>query len=51
MTKDELLKKLEDLRTSGDVETAHHGADQLLLGYIDDQDIEKAYDKVRKWYA
>lgn len=51
MTKDELLKKLEDLRASNDPEVAHYEADQALLEYIGDDDIEKTYDKIKKWYA
>ena len=51
MTKDELLKKLEDLRADSDVEGAHWEADQALLEYVNDTDIAEAYRKIKKWYA
>ena len=51
MTKQELLKKLADLETLGDIEVAHADADDLLIEYISDPDIKAAYEAVPKWYA
>lgn len=50
MTKEELIKKLKEL-DRGDKEENHVIADQLLLDYIDDQGVGKAFDQIEKWYA
>lgn len=34
-----------------DIESGHAIADDLLIKYIDDEDIKKAYDEINKWYA
>lgn len=34
-----------------DVEHDHAEADDLLIEYINDPEIEKAYDRIEKWYA
>jgi hypothetical protein len=34
-----------------DVENNHDRADQLLLKYIDDPEITKAFDSIEKWYS
>ena len=54
MTKPELLKRLDDLYKGGyyDPEEAHIKADQLLLEFINDKEVTKAYDRIDiKWYA
>jgi hypothetical protein len=50
MTKTELIEKLQTL-VDGDLEEAHIEADLLLIDYINDPDIKKAYDAIRKVYA
>ena len=51
MTKDELIKALHDCRDNMDTETGHAKADDLLVEYINDPDIQEAYDAIGKWYA
>lgn len=51
MTKEELLKKLRELQGSGDLESAHWNADEALIEFIDDPEIDEAYDLIAKWYA
>lgn len=51
MTKEELITKLNDLLSEHDAEKAHIKADELLLEYIDDMDIEVAYEAIEKWYS
>jgi hypothetical protein len=51
MSKEELLKKLNDLSLEHDWEHSHYTADSLLIEYINDPDIEKAFINVGKWYA
>lgn len=50
MDKEELLLGLKECREQ-DTESGHLNADALLIRYIDDEDIEKAYNSVNKWYA
>lgn len=38
-------------KTSGDRRTDHIEADRLLLAYINDEEVTKAYDAIHKWYA
>ncbi|MDD5362277.1 MAG: hypothetical protein PHN88_09105 [Ignavibacteria bacterium] len=49
MDKKELIEK--ELQPAGDIEIEHQMADELLLEYIDDEEIKNKYDKVEKWYA
>jgi hypothetical protein len=55
MTKDELIAKLREQADignhEGDLEMCHCAADDLLIEYIADPEIEAAYDSVPKWYA
>jgi hypothetical protein len=51
MTKDELIMNLAQLWSSKDTEGAHIEADELLLKYINDQEITNAYNTLHKWYA
>lgn len=46
-----LLKRLRQLAKSKDPEEAHDEAEMLLLEYLDDEAISKAYQNVPKWYA
>ena len=50
MTKDELLKELQELK-GVDPEHAHLKADAVLLDYIDDKEIADAFKVLDKWYA
>ena len=47
--KEEIIKKLQELR--GDEEEQHIKADQLLLEYINDVDISRAFEEIKKWYS
>lgn len=52
MTKEELLKKLAEIKKyDGDTEAAHGDADDALLEYINDEEISNAYNIIDKWYA
>lgn len=53
MTKDELLKALRKCikESKIDEECAHERADGLLLQYINDADVSKAFAAIDKWYA
>lgn len=51
LTKEDLLSQLNELSELGDIEMAHAEADELLLNYIDDREIESAFDKIEKWYS
>lgn len=49
--KDILIENLKEIQKSKDTEEAHYEADKLLIAFIDDEDIKKEYDLIRKWYA
>ncbi len=49
--KDFLLAELRKLNTGSDIEYNHVEADDLLLEYIGDGDIEEAYRKITRYYA
>ena len=51
MTKEELIKELKQQLNNGDQEDAHMAADNLLLQYINDKEIEDAYNMIDKWYS
>lgn len=53
MSKDELIRELVELRTLSEVdpEVAHINADELLLHYIDDEDVSRVFNEIEKWYA
>lgn len=51
MNKQELIEKLKELHSSVDYEIAHIEADNLLIEYINDEDIMKAFEQVPRWYA
>lgn len=51
ITKDEALHRLRAAARDGDTESAHADADDALIAYINDPEIQAAYDDVDKWYA
>jgi len=51
MTKENLIKELKRLSKNEDTHQDHIDADELLLKYIDDNEISDAYDEIAKWYA
>lgn len=51
LTKKALVERLLELNLCRDIESSHAEADSLLLAYIDDKDIEDAFDNLEKWYA
>ena len=51
MDKKELLEKMKELAKNSDYEMAHIEADNLLLLYIDDEEIIESYENIGKWYA
>lgn len=55
MEKRELVQKLNILKIStdnnGDEEENHQEADKLLLKFINEEEITKAFNDIRKWYA
>lgn len=51
LTRDELLKELKDLSGHYDAEVAHASADDLLLKFINDEEITAAFENIERWYA
>lgn len=59
MTKSELVIKLKALSKASfteedglcPVQESHENADQVLLDFIDDQEVQNAFDSINKWYA
>jgi hypothetical protein len=51
MSKEELIQKLNECADDFDTEVAHSNADSLLIEFINDEEIEVAYNNVHKWYA
>lgn len=51
ITRDETIARLKELSELGDVEVAHCEADELLVNYINDSKITKAFEEVSKWYS
>lgn len=51
MTKQELLKKLIELHKDTREEDNHIEADNLLLEYINNEEITTAFNKIDKWYS
>jgi len=53
MSKQELVKALKAIveRKSGDPETDHIEADELLLEYIDNEEVKEAFGAIEMWYA
>ena len=51
MSKQELIAILKAQQDNSDTEGAHAIADGALLKYINDDEIEREYDLVEKWYS
>jgi hypothetical protein len=55
MTKEELIAELNKIYDGQDrytdVEVDHMNADELLLKYINDNDVTDAFNAIYKWYA
>lgn len=56
MDKEELVRRLEVLankskKDPSDPEWDHEAADQLLLDFIDDHEVDAAFQRIYKWYA
>lgn len=52
LTRAMLLARLRELRgLSEGIEAAHYDADNLLLDFIDDDEVRKAFENVPRWYA
>ncbi len=53
MTKKTLLKMLQELQKDSqyDYEIAHIQADNLLLDFINDNEIKQEFEKIIKYYA
>ncbi len=58
MTKEELIRRLKDVKTTHDedglirdAEDWHVDADDLLLEYINDKSVTEAFNDITKWYA
>ena len=49
LTKAALINRLREV--GNDPESAHVKADVLLLLYIDDPEVTKAFEAIDKWYA
>jgi hypothetical protein len=48
--RDKLLFKLREC-IEWDEETAHYHADGALLDFIDDEEVTRAFNNIKKWYA
>lgn len=46
-----LLRDLNRLSKDWDAEVTHGRADDLIISYIDDKTITRAYDRIPKYYA
>lgn len=61
MTKEELIEKLKAIKAEQvknrisdsycDPEADHLNADELLLEFINDPEVTKAFEYIEKWYA
>ena len=52
ISREELISKLKELiGDEMDPEASHAEADELLLNYINDPEIEKVFEEVPKWYS
>jgi hypothetical protein len=50
MNKEELLNSLLELDTE-DPESSHIKADELLLEFINDEEISQTFHNIEKWYS
>jgi hypothetical protein len=51
LDKQKLLEALKDCLRYADAEQAHSDADELLLRFINDNEITEAFEKIPKYYA
>lgn len=54
ISREELLASLRELAGHGyntDVEATHAEADELILRYLNDPEVEKAFEDVPRWYS
>lgn len=51
LTKEKAISLLKQLSESNDFESTHELADQILVKFINDKEIETAYNNVGKWYS
>ena len=51
MDKNKLINELTILQSDDDNEEAHKKADNLLLEFINDEEITSAFEDVPRWYA
>lgn len=51
MEKQELIAELKELKKLKDPESEHIHADELLLKFINDDDITKAFEDIDKRYS
>lgn len=53
MTKEELIEELKSLIEASwsDAENAHSKADELLLRFIDDEEVSEAFNGIERYYA
>lgn len=51
MTKKEKLIQALVALVDGDTERNHEAADNLIIEYINDKEIKKAYEDIDKWFA
>ena len=50
MTIEEAIKRLKELQTDGDTESAHGEADDILCELLPKEVVDE-YNKISKWYA
>ena len=50
ISRSDLITELKELSTMKDSEIAHARADELIMYYVNDPEIEKIFEEVPKWY-
>lgn len=50
ISRSDLITELKELSTMKDSEIAHARADELIMNYVNDPEIEKIFEEVPKWY-
>lgn len=50
ISRSDLITELKELSTMKDSEIAHARADELVMNYVNDPEIEKIFEEVPKWY-
>lgn len=49
--KQSLLERLAELTQRRDWEAAHREADEALLEYINDMDVRRAFERIKRYYS